>query len=92
MDTNNNNNDNTIAAPQSVAEAALLVKQLYQPGNPTIITAIQDRLQSLQRSPDGWQLADAFLSDPDQNVRFFGALTFTVKLNNDGSVFPPTLS
>ena len=30
--------------------------------------------------------ADAFLADGDHHVRFFGALTFTVKLNNDGSV------
>lgn len=81
-----------VAVPQSVSDAAALVKQLYQPGPPAVITAIQHRLQTLQKSPDGWQLADAFLADGDHHVRFFGALTFTVKLNNDGSVTPPTPS
>jgi hypothetical protein len=78
--------------PQSVDEVAQLVKRLYQPGNPQIITSIQNQLQSLQRSNDGWQLADALLGYEDVNIRFFGALTFTVKLNNDGSVLLPTLS
>jgi hypothetical protein len=40
-------------------------------------------LQRLQRSPEGWQLADALLSSEEERVRFFGALTFTVKLNAD---------
>ncbi|OQO04534.1 hypothetical protein B0A48_09456 [Cryoendolithus antarcticus] len=74
-----------VAPPQSVAEVASLVKRLYQPGNATIIVQIQDQLQLLQRSGEGWQLADALLGDNDINVRFFGALTFTVKLNNDGA-------
>jgi hypothetical protein len=78
--------------PQSVDEVAQLVKRLYQPGNSEVIIQIQDQLQNLQRSNDGWQLADALLGYEDINVRFFGALTFTVKLNNDGSVLLPTLS
>jgi len=83
--------DSPVFQPQSIAEVVELVKRLYQPGNATIITQIQDQLQTLQRSSDGWQLADALLDQDDVNVRFFGALTFTVKLNNDGSV-PVTLS
>ncbi|KAM0719413.1 hypothetical protein Q7P37_005318 [Cladosporium fusiforme] len=71
--------------PQSVDEVAQLVKRLYQPGNPQVITSIQAQLQTLQRSNDGWQLADALLGYEDVNIRFFGALTFTVKLNNDGA-------
>lgn len=82
---------NVFPPPQSVDEVAQLVKRLYQPGNPQVITSIQDQLQTLQRSSDGWQLADALLGYEDVNVRFFGALTFTVKLNNDGSVVLPTL-
>jgi hypothetical protein len=78
--------------PQSVDEVAQLVKRLYQPGNAQVITQIQEQLQTLQRSNDGWQLADALLGYDDLNIRFFGALTFTVKLNNDGSVLLPTLS
>ena len=83
---------NSFPPPQSVDEVAQLVKRLYQPGNPQIITSIQDQLQTLQRSNDGWQLADALLGYEDVNIRFFGALTFTVKLNNDGSGLLPTLS
>ena len=78
--------------PQSVDEVAQLVKRLYQPGNAQVISQIQEQLQTLQRSNDGWQLADALLGYDDLNIRFFGALTFTVKLNNDGSVLLPTLS
>ena len=83
-----NGNSSAIAAPQSIPEVEQLVKRLYQPGSPQVIVAIQDQLQQLQRSAEGWQLADALLGSDDANVRFFGALTFTVKLNNDGSVWP----
>ena len=44
---------------------------------------MQDILQRVQRSADGWKLADALLGNPDPQVQFFGALTFTVKLNSD---------
>jgi hypothetical protein len=60
-----------------------LVKKLYLPGPPAQVARIQESLQNLQRSADGWNLADALLSSPDSKVRFFGALTFTIKLNND---------
>lgn len=83
---------NAFPPPQSVDEVAQLVKRLYQPGNPQVISQIQEQLQTLQRSNDGWQLADALLGYEDINIRFFGALTFTVKLNNDGSVLLSTLS
>ena len=60
-----------------------LIHRLYQPGVPEELSRIQDILQDVQRSPDGWQLADSLLERQDQHVRFFGALTFTVKLNSD---------
>lgn len=85
-------NGSIVAAPQSMAEVEHLVKRLYQPGSPRTITQINDQLQQLQLSPEGWQIADALLGSNDANVRFFAALTFTVKLNNDGSVLLPTLS
>lgn len=40
-------------------------------------------LQRLQRSPRGWEIAEFLLARPGDNVRFFGALTFIVKLNTD---------
>ena len=60
-----------------------LVKSLYVPGTPKRIGNIQETLQRLQRSPEGWQIADALLGSDDDKVRFFGALTFTVKINQD---------
>jgi len=56
-----------------------------------VIATINDQLQQLQHSAEGWQLADALLGSEDANVRFFAALTFIVKLNNDGSVSDPEL-
>lgn len=79
---------NEVPAPQSVADVHELVKRLYAPGSPQLITQIDERLKQLQRSSEGWQIADALLASDDPQVRFFGALTFQVKLNNDGSVTP----
>lgn len=66
-----------------MAEVEQLIRRLYLPGSPAEIARIQETLQTLQKSSDGWQLADALLGSNDEKVRFFGALTFTVKLNAD---------
>ena len=66
-----------------MALSSQLVHRLYQPGLPQEITKIQDTLQKLQRSQQGWQFADALLRSQDEKVRFFGALTFTIKINQD---------
>ncbi|KAL8927944.1 MAG: hypothetical protein Q9208_002019 [Pyrenodesmia sp. 3 TL-2023] len=60
-----------------------LINRLYQPGNPQDIAETQKHLQRLQRSNEGWHLADALLQSQDEKVRFFGALTFTIKINSD---------
>ncbi|KAI9784990.1 MAG: hypothetical protein M1839_001186 [Geoglossum umbratile] len=73
----------------SISEVEQLVKRLYLPGTPWEITSIQETLQRLQRSPEGWQLADTLLGRDDDKVRFFGALTFTVKLNSDWETLEP---
>ncbi|KAK5129525.1 hypothetical protein LTR08_003184 [Meristemomyces frigidus] len=80
-----NGSGTAVAAPQSIEEVELLVKRLYKPGSPRTIIQINDHLQQLQVSNEGWQIADALMGSSDPNVRFFAALTFTVKLNNDGS-------
>ncbi|KAI1479635.1 ARM repeat-containing protein [Daldinia eschscholtzii] len=67
----------------TLPEVEHLVHELYKPNPPQTISRIQEILQTLQKSPGGWQLADGLLSLPDQNVKFFGALTFTVKLNTE---------
>ena len=53
------------------------------PGHPTEIKGIEEHLQTIQRSPQGWQLGDLLLQSHDQKVRFFGALTFTIKIKFD---------
>ncbi|TAQ84155.1 hypothetical protein B7494_g7529 [Chlorociboria aeruginascens] len=70
-------------APTSLEEIEGLIVQLYQPGPPERIGRIQQTLQDLQRSPGGWQLANGLLGRGEERVRFFGALTFAVKLNTD---------
>ncbi|KAL8721170.1 MAG: hypothetical protein Q9225_002095 [Loekoesia sp. 1 TL-2023] len=67
----------------SLEEIEKLVQQLYLPGAPQHISEIQKTLQRLQRTDKGWQLADALLQSQDEKVRFFGALTFTIKINGD---------
>lgn len=73
----------TAVAPLSMPDVELLVKSMYEPGPPKKITEIEATLRVLQRSEHGWEMANALLSSNDDNVRFFGALTFTVKLNAD---------
>ncbi|KAG4442578.1 hypothetical protein IFR05_001908 [Cadophora sp. M221] len=69
--------------PTSLGEVEALITQLYSPGAPEKVASIQETLQRLQRSPEGWQLATSLLGHGDEQVRFFAALTFTVKLNTD---------
>ncbi|TVY21258.1 Importin beta-like protein [Lachnellula arida] len=69
--------------PASLEEVVSLIIQLYQPGAPETIAKSQETLQALQRSPQGWQLANSLCTSKNENVRFFAALTFTVKLNTD---------
>ncbi|KAL2068336.1 hypothetical protein VTL71DRAFT_16434 [Oculimacula yallundae] len=69
--------------PTSLGEVEGLITQLYSPGAPEKVAVIQETLQRLQRSPEGWQLATGLLGHADEQVRFFAALTFTVKLNTD---------
>ena len=85
------NYGSTVSAPQSVAEVEQLVKRLYKPGPATLVKQINDQLLQLQHSQDGWKIADELMASDDVNVRFFAALTFTIKLNNDGSVYDPEL-
>lgn len=60
-----------------------LVLRFYQPGNPVEIKQIENHLRDLQRSPQGWEMADYLLGRDDASLRFFGALTFQVKLHTD---------
>lgn len=68
----------------SLLEVQELVQQLYRPATPAEIDHEQKQLQATQRVT-GWTLADGLMRSDDQNVRFFAALTFTVKINQDGA-------
>ncbi|OJJ48277.1 hypothetical protein ASPZODRAFT_130249 [Penicilliopsis zonata CBS 506.65] len=69
-----------------IGEARNLVSQLYDPanaGNPAKIKLIQEHLQALQKGPQAWLIANDLLGSDSTDARFFGALTFTVKINHD---------
>ena len=67
----------------SFEEIEALVKTLADPSHAKKLAETEATLRVLQRSPQGWDIADALLNSTDEHVRFFGALTFTVKLNAD---------
>lgn len=69
--------------PQTLEDIERLIQRLYKPGKPQVISSIEKHLQWHQRSPNGWNMADALLRSTDSNIRFFGALTLVVKLNQD---------
>jgi hypothetical protein len=73
----------SIPLPSSLAEVEGLIQALYQPAPPQTIARIQEVLQTLQKSAEGWQLAQSLLSSRDENIKFFGALTLIVKLNTE---------
>jgi hypothetical protein len=64
-----------------------LVNQLYAPNNPQAIKDLESQLRELQKSSHGWEIADHLLASSDLNVRFFGALTFQIKINTGRRVF-----
>lgn len=68
-----------------------LIRDLNDPRNQSLpgnISHIQRQIQHLQREPSAWQTGLDFLEHPDAILRFYGALTLTVKVNADwyGSV------
>jgi hypothetical protein len=79
----NNNTQVPSALPMGFDEIERLVKSMYEPGQGKKITQTEATLRILQRSPQGWEIANALLKSEDEQVRFFGALTLTVKLNAD---------
>jgi hypothetical protein len=63
-------------------EIITLIQNFYQAGNQAP-QWIDRQLQQLQRSQHGWKMADRLLDHPDPTVKFYGAQTFTVKINSD---------
>lgn len=79
-----------IQEPNSIPELEQLIHRLYQPNPPEVIFRIQEVLQQVQKSSEGWKLAEHLLAGSEPNIRFFGALTVVVKLNTERLVSPPT--
>ncbi|KAF1971854.1 ARM repeat-containing protein [Bimuria novae-zelandiae CBS 107.79] len=71
--------------PLALPDIEELVKTLYDPGHARKIPETEATLRVLQRSPQGWEIGDALLNSTDENVRFFGALTLTIKVNADST-------
>lgn len=67
-------------------EMEQLVRELNNPRNqsaPEVIDLIQKRIQRLQREPPAWQMGIDLLSHDEAVMRFYGALTLTIKINAD---------
>ena len=63
-----------------------LIRDLNDPSNqafPERIKHIQAQLQQLQRARSAWDTGLAFLQHDDAIIRFYGALTLTIKINVD---------
>ncbi|KAK5663914.1 hypothetical protein OQA88_125 [Cercophora sp. LCS_1] len=76
---------NPLPLPTSLEEVQRLIQALYSPNPPETIATIQEVLQRLQKSEQGWQLAQSLISNPDNNIKFFAALTLIVKLNKENA-------
>ncbi|KAI9874089.1 MAG: hypothetical protein M1823_007766, partial [Watsoniomyces obsoletus] len=66
-----------------------LIRELNVPANqgaPERINEIQKQIQQLQRDKSAWQLGLDFLQHDESIIRFYGALTLTVKINADWDV------
>jgi hypothetical protein len=63
-----------------------LIGELHNPAHPSSperIYEIQKQIQLLQREKSAWQLGLDLLHHADATVRFYGALTLTIKINAD---------
>ena len=71
--------------PQTIPEVEALIQRFYRFNEPHQYTQIDTCLKSVQRAHGSFVLADQLMTSADANVRFFAALTFTVKINRDWS-------
>ncbi|EDO18466.1 hypothetical protein Kpol_1032p60 [Vanderwaltozyma polyspora DSM 70294] len=73
----------------SIAEIVDLIEKLYSPNPSQEVNQIQQRLQTIQKSHDGFHVANELLKigSYPSNVNYFGALTLTVQLNTNVNSF-----
>ncbi|KAI9706826.1 MAG: hypothetical protein M1820_004797 [Bogoriella megaspora] len=65
----------------SLAELEETIARISASSNNEEITQLDSRIQALQKSDKGWELADGLLASANTSVQFYGALTYTVKIN-----------
>lgn len=78
------NDNNNMSGPEevTVADVEQLVLRFYATkGSNVDVSHIDKLLKGIQHGNQAWSLADFLMSSEHQSVRFFAALTFTVKLN-----------
>lgn len=57
---------------------------MLQPGSPAEIHQLDSQIRAIQRSERGWEIANFLLGrQSSSQVRYFGALTFQIKINSD---------
>lgn len=72
-----------------VEEALSLVHTIINPENTGQVHEASNALQRIQLSEAGWQVGEALLNNDDvdgnvnTNLKFYGALTFQIKLNKE---------
>ncbi|CAK3942992.1 ARM repeat-containing [Lecanosticta acicola] len=81
----NVNGAGAVPVPTSIEDVEQMIKTLYAGSTPSVVAGLDRQLKALQTSSEGWQMADALMRSDNDKVRFFGVLTFQVKLNNDGA-------
>ncbi len=63
-----------------------LIRELNNPDNqaaPERINEIQRQIQRIQREKAAWQIGLDLLQHQEAIIRFYGALTLTIKINAD---------
>ncbi len=63
-----------------------LIGELITPSprpSPGRVLEIQKEIQRLQRQPTGWHLGIELLKKSSSQLRFYGALTLTIKIQTD---------
>ena len=66
---------------EKASQFADLVTQLAKSSNSSLVPELEKQIQHLQREESAWLIGFYALTHDDPHVRFYGALTLTVKIN-----------
>lgn len=69
-------------ASVDLSDIEQVVESLYSVNDPQYIYTTQSKLQSIQRSDQGWEMANLLLKSKNPTCQFFGSLTFRVRINS----------